>query len=132
MLQLVERSTPERTAWNLENLREGKPAFWNYIDGCMLTALMEMEGLTGDQRYFQFAKDCVDYFVGEDGSIRTFKPQAHNLDDINEGRVLFALYERTGEEKYRRAADFLQGRLAEQPRTEEGNFWHKAIYPNQV
>ena len=132
VLQLVERSTPERTAWNLENLREGKPAFWNYIDGCMLTALMEMEGLTGDRRYFQFAKDCVDYFVEEDGSIRTFKPQAHNLDDINEGRVLFALYERTGEEKYRRAADFLRGRLAEQPRTEEGNFWHKAIYPNQV
>lgn len=132
VLQLVERSTPERTAWNLEKIREGKPASWNYIDGCMLTALMEMEGLTGDSRYFQFVKDCVDHFVGEDGSIRTFRPDAHNLDDINEGRVLFPLYGRTGEEKYRRAADFLRGRLAEQPRTAAGNFWHKAIYPNQV
>lgn len=132
VLQLVERSTPERTAWNLEKLREGKSASWNYIDGCMLTALMEMEGLTGDPRYFQFVRSCVDHFVGEDGSIRTFKPEARNLDDINEGRVLFALYDRTGEEKYRRAADFLRGRLAEQPRTVEGNFWHKAIYPNQV
>lgn len=132
VLQLVERSTPERTAWNMEKLREGKPASWNYIDGCMLTALMEMEGLTGDRRYFDFVKAVADHFVGEDGSIRTFKPEAHNLDDINEGRVLFALYGRTGEEKYRRAADFLRRRLEEQPRTAEGNFWHKAIYPNQV
>lgn len=132
VLQLVERSTPERTAWNLEKLREGKAASWNYIDGCMLTALMEMEGLTGDRRYFDFARAVADHFVGEDGSIRTFRPEARNLDDINEGRVLFALYGRTGEEKYRRAADFLRARLDEQPRTAEGNFWHKAIYPNQV
>lgn len=132
VLQLVERSTPERTAWNLEKIREGKPASWNYIDGCMLTALMEMEGLTGDRRYFDFARAVVDHFAGEDGSIRTFKPEAHNLDDINEGRVLFDLYARTGEEKYRRAADYLRARLEEQPRTAEGNFWHKAIYPNQV
>lgn len=130
--QLVERSTPERTAWNLEKIRQGKSASWNYIDGCMLTALMEMEQLTGDRRYFDFVRACVDHFVAEDGSIRTFRPEAHNLDDINEGRVLFALYERTGEEKYRRAADFLRACLDGQPRTQEGNFWHKAIYPNQV
>ena len=132
ILRLVEESTPERTAWNMEKIREGKPASWNYIDGCMLTALMEMEAITGDRRYFDFVKAVVGHFVGEDGSIRTFKPEDHNLDDINEGRVLFALYDRTGEEKYRRAADFLRSRLAEQPRTREGNFWHKAIYPNQV
>lgn len=132
ILHLVEHSTPERTAWNLEKLREGKPASWNYIDGCMLTALAEMEQLTGNPRYFAFVRACVDHFVGEDGSIRTFQPDAHNLDDINEGRVLFSLCDRTGEEKYRRAADFLRARLDAQPRTPEGNFWHKAIYPNQV
>lgn len=132
ILRLVEESTPERTAWNMEKIREGKPASWNYIDGCMLTALMEMEAITDDRRYFDFVKAVAGHFVEEDGSIRTFKPEDHNLDDINEGRVLFALYDRTGEEKYRRAADFLRSRLAEQPRTREGNFWHKAIYPNQV
>ena len=101
VLGLVRRSTPGRTAWNLEKIREGKPASWNYIDGCMLTALMEMEGLTGNRQYFDFVKSCAGHFVEEDGSIRTFKPEAHNLDDINEGRVLFSLYARTGEEKYR-------------------------------
>ncbi len=132
VLQLVAGSTPERTAWNMEKIREGKKASWNYIDGCMLTALMEMTRITGDERYAAFAEQCVDFFVEEDGSIRGFKPGDHNLDDINEGRVLFEIYDRTGKEKYRLAADGLTKQLAAQPRTHEGNFWHKAIYPNQV
>ena len=55
-----------------------------------------------------------------------------NLDDINEGRVLFPLYRKTGREKYRLAADRLAEQLKDQPRTWEGNFWHKRIYPDQV
>lgn len=132
VLQLVQDSTPERTVWNREKIREGKKASWNYIDGCMLTALIEMSRITGDDRYAAFAGQCVDFFVQEDGSIRTFRPEDHNLDDINEGRVLFALYERTGREKYRLAADRLAKQLESQPRTAEGSFWHKAIYPHQV
>ena len=129
---LVETSTPERTAWNMEKIREGKPASWNYIDGCMLTALTEMSRITGQERYVTFVGQCIDHFVGEDGSIRTFDPTAYNLDDINEGRVLFALYERTGKPQYRLAAEKLARQLDGHPRTAEGNFWHKAIYPNQV
>ena len=132
VLRLIEESTPERTAWNLEKIRDGKPADWNYIDGCMITALLEIAEITGDKRYFDFAEMFIDHFVKEDGSILTFKPEKYNLDDINEGRVLFELYKKTGKEKYRKAADFLRGQLEKQPRTPEGNFWHKAIYPNQV
>ena len=32
VLRLIEQSTPERTAWNIERARQGKPASWNYID----------------------------------------------------------------------------------------------------
>ena len=130
--RLVETSTPERTAWNMEKIREGRAASWNYIDGCMLTALMEMGRITGQERYLEFVERCIDHFVGEDGAIRTFNPEACNLDDINEGRVLFALYERTGKQQYRLAAEKLAKQLEGHPRTAEGNFWHKAIYPHQV
>ena len=27
--RLVEESTPDRTVWNIEKLREGKPGTWN-------------------------------------------------------------------------------------------------------
>ena len=129
---LIERSSPEHTAWNVERIRQGKPADWNYIDGCMMTALLSLARISGKERYFTFVDRFIDSFVEEDGGIRTFKPEKHSLDDINEGRVLFALYEKTGREKYKKAADFLYRQLQAQPRTWEGSFWHKQIYPNQV
>ena len=132
VLSLIERSTPEHTAWNIESVREGRPASWNYIDGCMITALLAMSDITGDQRFFDFAESFIDWFVLEDGTIRTYDRSKYNLDDINEGRVLFPLYEKTGKEKYKKAAENLFRQIKEQPRTFEGNFWHKAIYPNQV
>lgn len=130
--RLIRESTPEHTVWNIERVRQGKPASWNYIDGCMITALLAMSDITGEAEYFDFAERFIDYFVREDGSIRSYEPEKYNLDDINEGRVLFTLYEKTGKEKYRLAAEELQKQLKAQPRTFEGNFWHKAIYPNQV
>ena len=132
VLRLIEQSSPERTAWNVERMRQGRPANWNYIDGCMMTALLSMTEITGDRRYFDFAEAFIDAFVNDDGSIRTFRAEGHTLDDVNEGRVLFPLYEKTGKEKYKKAADFLRRHLDAQPRTAEGSFWHKQIYPNQV
>ena len=133
VVTLIEQSSPEYTAWNIEKVRAGKTATsWNYVDGCMMTALLSMTEITGDSRYYDFAERFIDSFVQEDGSIRTYKEEGHSLDDINEGRVLFSLYEKTGKEKYQKAARFLRRRLDEQPRTFEGNFWHKQIYPNQV
>ena len=130
--RLVAESSPEYTAWNVEQHRADKPVKWNYVDGCMMTALLNMARITGEKRYFDFAESFIDSFVLEDGSIRTFRADEHMLDDINEGRVLFELYDATGKEKYRRGADFLRKALDSQPRTEEGSWWHKEIYPNQV
>lgn len=132
ILELIRRSTPRQTAWNLERIRDGKATNWNYIDGCMLNALALMTEITGDDRYLAFVQEVADSFVQEDGSILTYDPGKQTLDDINEGRILFPMAEKTGDSKYRKAAGMLYEALMNQPRTEEGNFWHKKIYPNQV
>ena len=130
--RLIRESTPERTIWNIEKLRAGKGGSWNYIDGCMMTALLSMAEITGEKEYYDFVEGFMDAYILEDGTIRTYNPEKYNLDDINEGRVLLPLYRATGKEKYRLAANRLKHHLDTQPRTLEGNFWHKAIYPNQV
>lgn len=130
--RLVRESSPERTAWNMERVRQGKPAHWNYIDGCMLNALLTLSDISGDPMYADFVETFVGSFVSEDGTIHTYDPAKYNLDDINEGRVLFPLYAKTKQEKYRLAVDRLAEQLKNQPRTREGNFWHKRIYPDQV
>lgn len=132
VLDLIHKSSPERTAWNIERVRRGEAAAWTYIDGCMLTALLEMSRICQDQRYADFVEYFVDSFIAENGDIRTWESSKQTLDDINEGRVLFELYAMTGKEKYRLAADKLHQALAQQPRTHEGSYWHKKIYPNQV
>lgn len=130
--RLISESSPEAPMWNIESIRQGKKPHWNYIDGCMITALMEISAIKNDDRYFEFAQRFIDYYVREDGSILGYSIDKYNLDDINEGRVLFELYERTGKEKYRLAIEKHKEHLDTQPRTELGSFWHKLIYPNQV
>ena len=130
--RLITLSKPDAPFWNIEAIRQGKKAHWNYIDGCMITCLLAINNITGDEKYFDFAEKFIDYYVSEDGSILGYDKSKYNLDDINEGRVLFELYARTGKEKYRLAIEKQYEHIKEQPRTVTGNFWHKEIYPNQI
>lgn len=130
--KLLEASAPDAPLWNIESIRGGKPAHWNYIDGCMITALLCAGEITGEKKYAEFAESFIDYYVFEDGSIRGYSPEKYNLDDVNEGRVLFDLYKMTGKEKYKKAILLQYEQLKNQPRTDTGNFWHKKIYPNQI
>ena len=130
--RLITESTPDMPIWNIESIRLGKKPHWNYIDGCMITSLLQMNQITGDDKYFEFAERFIDYYVSDDGSILGYDVTKYNLDDLNEGRVLFELYQRTGKEKYRLAIDHQKTQLDGQPRTNTGNFWHKLIYPNQI
>lgn len=130
--RLITESTPDLPIWNIESIRQGKKPHWNYIDGCMITSLLAMSRITGDEKYFDFAERFIDYYVMEDGSILGYNIEKYNLDDLNEGRVLFELYRKTGKEKYRLAIENQKKQLDLQPRTCTGNFWHKLIYPNQI
>lgn len=130
--RLIEDTTPDAPIWNIENIRHGKAPGWNYIDGCMMTSLYSIYCQTGNKKYIDFIDKFVDYYVFEDGSVRGYELDTYNLDNLNEGRILFDLYRETGKEKYKKAADLLYEQIKGQPRTGTGNFWHKKIYPNQV
>lgn len=131
--ELMENSTPDAPAWNIEKIRGGKKANkWNYVDGCMIKALLEFYFLSGEKRYLEFADQFIDAFVDEDGSIRSYSVTEYNLDSVNAGKTLFELYDLTKKEKYKRAMNLIYTQLEGQPRTKSGSFWHKKIYPNQV
>ena len=91
-----------------------------------------MYAIRKDEKYLQFADHFIDCKVNEDGTINGYDVSELNIDNINAGKTLFELYDLTGKEKYRRAIDLIYSQIEQMPRTEEGNFWHKKIYPNQV
>ena len=130
--QLLKKSVPEAPIWNIEKVRSGAKSSWNYVDGCMVNALLELYSIKKEKVYLDFADGFINSFVEEDGKISSYNPEEYNLDNVNAGKTLFELYKLTGKEKYRKAIDTVYGQIERQPRTVEGNFWHKKIYPNQV
>ena len=130
--ELLEKSTPDAPVWNIEKIRQGLKSKWNYIDGCMIKAVLEMYAISKDEKYLKFADDFIDYRVREDGSIDGYSIGEKNIDNVNAGKTLFELYDITGKEKYKKAIDLVYSQIAIMPRCESGNFWHKDIYPNQV
>lgn len=105
---------------------------WHYEKGTLLMGFLRLYEATGEARYLDFIRRNIDLFVEPDGSIRTYTVEEYNLDQINAGKLLFPLYAHTGEARYREALRLLRRQLAEHPRTSEGGFWHKQIYPYQM
>jgi unsaturated rhamnogalacturonyl hydrolase len=105
---------------------------WDYTAGLVLVALDRVGAATGDPRFAAYVKKSIDSLVSADGRIATYAATEYNLDQINEGRALFPLADRTHDTRYLKAADALREQLRTQPRTAEGGFWHKKIYPQQM
>jgi unsaturated rhamnogalacturonyl hydrolase len=105
---------------------------WDYTAGLMLLAIQRVGEAAHDPKYAAYVKASIDSLVHADGTIATYASSEYNLDQINEGRSLFMLYDRTHDARYAKAADRLRDQLRTQPRTAEGGFWHKQIYPQQM
>ncbi len=114
------------------SVKPGGKARWSYDQGVILKGVEGAWQLTGNGAYFNYIQHSMDYYVKEDGSIYDYKPDDFNIDHVNNGKLLLLLYKVTGKEKYRKAVTLLRDQLKKHPRTTEGGFWHKKIYPNQM
>jgi unsaturated rhamnogalacturonyl hydrolase len=105
---------------------------WDYVGGLMLLGVHEVGRRTGDPRYAAYVRTNMDRWVRPDGSIEGYRMEEFNIDHVNQGKLLFPLLRETGDERYRRAIGTLREQMRRHPRTSEGGFWHKQIYPNQM
>ncbi len=135
-LPMSQRMADAFITWHPDSILIGsrKTARWDYEQGLMLRALERVWQRSGDSKYFTYIKRDLDQFVKADGTIRTYKADDHNLDNLTTGHALLLLSQVSvpDREKYQLAAQNLRKQLDAQPRTKEGGFWHKDIYPNQM
>lgn len=110
----------------------GIPRNWTYEQGVQMKAVEKVWYATGDPKYFDFIKRGMDYWYDKDGNLTRYDLDEYNIDHITPGRGLLTLYRVTGDEKYKRSVDLLRSQLKTHPRTKEGGFWHKKIYPWQM
>jgi len=127
MAESVMKRNPE--PWRIDFRETPK---WEYTQGLVLKAILDVWEVSREDRYFQYVLAYYDQFVNEDGSIELYNPEDYNIDRINPGKPLFRLYKETGNEKFKKAIFLLREQMKTHPRTSEGGFWHKKIYPYQM
>ena len=115
-----------------DSLPVGGQNKWSYDMGVVLKGFEGIWMNTGDVSYFNAIQKKMDWFVQNDGSIKGYEKEEYNIDHVNNGKLVLLLYRVTGKEKYKKAADLLRSQLLTHPRTKEGGFWHKKVYPYQM
>lgn len=106
---------------------------WNYEDGCVLLGAQYLYEVSGEEFYKDFILQYLKDYISPEGKIKGFAIEEYNIDSICTGRLLFPAMEWEPEDpRFPEALKQIRAQLETQPRTEEGNFWHKKIYPWQV
>ncbi|MFK8162332.1 MAG: glycoside hydrolase family 105 protein [Lewinella sp.] len=105
---------------------------WSYTHGLVLLAIQKVYYETGDERYMQYVKSYADTMITAEGVIKNYKITDYNIDNINPGKILFALHKETKDDRYEKVIKTLKNQLKWQPRTKEGGYWHKLRYPYQM
>ena len=105
---------------------------WGHELGVVLKGIEQIWFGTGEKKYIEYIKRIVEQFVEPDGDILTYNRKDYNLNQINSGKLLFQLYQATGDKRYLQSLHLLMQQLKTQPRTSEGGFWHKKSCPYQM
>jgi unsaturated rhamnogalacturonyl hydrolase len=127
MTESVIQRNPE--PWMIDFCETPK---WEYTQGLVLKAVWQVGSTYQLEKYHQYVLKYYNQFVREDGTIWLYKLEEYNIDRINPGKVLFPIYKETQNEKYKKGIFLLRQQMKTHPRTQEGGFWHKKIYPYQM
>jgi unsaturated rhamnogalacturonyl hydrolase len=132
---VLERALREWPEGRISTVKD--PGAWSYEEGVLLDGMIAEWHVTGDGRLFNYVKAAVDRSVDQNGVIHmdggaAFPVDAHSLDNIEMGRSVLVMYRVLQEDRYYKAAMFLDDQMQQQPKNASGGYWHKGIYPNQM
>ncbi|RYO87728.1 hypothetical protein DL766_005002 [Monosporascus sp. MC13-8B] len=121
--------------WTADSFIEhGVKKDFHYTQATLYLGYEAAYELTKNESYVEWYRNQIDgAVVLEDGTIKDWDYEFYSLDDYRIGNNFLWWYERTGEEKYRKAADIIREQMNRHPRNKAGGFWHrKPVYPNQM
>ena len=116
----------------------GKGSRWNYTQGVLSKSFVELWHYTKEDKYLQYVKDYIDEFIHDDGTVTIqvsskgkksmYDPKAYDFDKVN-CPFLFEMMD--DDPKVKKAIAHIATTYEDAPRTKEGAFWHKGMYPYQ-
>ena len=129
-IRLADSEMPRSLSFTTYKTRS--KAKWDYTAGLFTLSLVKLGEHVNEPRYIKYAEEAMRSFINEQGNIHTFRLDEYNIDSINPGKTVLAVYGHSGDERFRKAAALLREQMATHPRTSEGGFWHKKRYPHQM
>ena len=131
--QRLADSEMKRLGTALEQGGSNPKARWDYSPGVLALGLVRLGEAVHNDGYIKFGTRAVASHVNADGTIRGYKADDFNIDNIPPGKVLLAALARGEQnEAWTKAVQSLRAQMARHPRTSEGGFWHKSRYPHQM
>jgi unsaturated rhamnogalacturonyl hydrolase len=103
---------------------------FHYHQGVFLAGMMQIYEITKNEAYLRYIKEWIDLQIDATGNIKHFNPG--KLDDLQPGILLFPLFEKTADPRYKIALDTIAYFIRNFPRTPEGGYWHMACCRNQM
>ncbi len=105
---------------------------WSYQTGIELDGMLDVYITYQDEKVGSYLKEYPAMMIDASGNIFGYKYDDFNLDNVRPGHFLMRYYQLFPAKKDSLALDLLMRQLENQPRTDEGVWWHKAIYASQV
>ncbi len=105
---------------------------WSYVMGIEMEAMLDTYLAYKDESIINYLKEYCQEMIDEKGNIKTYELKDYNLDQIRTGKFVLRWDKLYPEKKNLKALKTLFKQLEKQPRTDEGVWWHKAIYAKQV
>jgi unsaturated rhamnogalacturonyl hydrolase len=103
---------------------------FHYHQGVFLSGMLALYECTGDEAYYLYTKRWVDAMLGENGIPKDML--TNEPDDLQPGVLLFTLYEKTGDPKYKNLLDKLVEWMLALKKNPDGGIWHKDFMEDQM
>ena len=109
------------------------PNRWNYEYSFFLAGSYKQGKKKNNQAFIDYPQKWVDSFITDNNFKEgVYDMSEYKLDDVIPARLAILFHQQTGNSKYKAIADTIALQMKRQPKTSDGGYWHKQIYPNQM
>lgn len=127
--------TPHPQYLDFTDVKKRPNGKWSYVMGIEMEGMLDTYLRYKDERILEYLKEYPQKMIAAKGSITGYKLEDYNLDNVRTGKFILRMLKECPDlvnDGTRTAVNTLFRQLQHQPRTNEGVWWHKEIYHDQV
>ncbi len=113
-------------------LDDAKKQRLRYVNGIEKQGMLDTYERYGGDTILRYLSAYPAKMIDEKGNITGYKYEDFNLDNVRTAKFILRMHNIAPTKGTEKALKTLFKQLEKQPRTNEGVYWHKAIYANQV